>query len=132
MKTFLYLSLISASLFVASCNKHTEEDEPATAVFTISTPVENQVYNYGDTVKIAGTISADLEMHGYNVRLVNLSTGMNVLNNGYHAHGTSFVVNESWKNTVSDTTQMKIIIDAAIDHDGNLSTLERTITCNGQ
>ncbi len=133
MKNLLYISLLLLSVSIVSCKKETEEEEPAAnAVITINTPNENEVYAYGDTVKITGTIAADAEMHGYNVRLVNLSSGMNILNQGYHEHGSSFIVNESWKNSVSDTTQMKIIIDAAIDHEGNLTTKERIITCYPQ
>ena len=134
MKLILITSLAIASFSITSCKKETEkeEDVAAVAIFTITTPVENQVYAFGDTVKIDATIVADADMHGYNVRLVNLSSGMNILNQGYHEHAKSFTVNESWKNSVTDTTQLKIILDAAIDHEGNISTKERIITCYPQ
>lgn len=135
MKTILLItSTIILSLSAVSCKKDKKEDEtPKEApVFTMTSPTENQVYQFGDTVKIKGTISAAYDMHGYNVKLLNVASNMNVLNQGYHEHGSTFVVNEAWKNTVTDTTQMKITIDAAIDHDGNLATKELMITCYPQ
>ena len=133
MKNIIYFGLLLA-VSITSCKKENTEDEATKEkpVFTFTSPFENQVYAFGDTVKIRGTITAGYDMHGYNVKLFNVASGMNVLNQGYHEHGGDFNVNESWKNTVSDTIQMKIIVDAAIDHEGNLATKEITITCHPQ
>lgn len=123
------------SATVVSCKKDQaeEEHEPAAVpTFTIDTPIENQSFAYGDTIKITGMITSETDMHGYNVRLIDLSTNMNLIDKVYHEHGNSFTFSESKKNTVSDTTQMTIIIDAAIDHDGNIATKSRSITCYPQ
>lgn len=136
MKKLLYISLLTISAAVVSCKKEdqTEEEyEPAAVpTFTIDTPIENQSFAYGDTIKITGTITSETDMHGYNVRLIDLSTNMNLVDKVYHEHGNSFTFSESKKITVSDTTQMTIIIDAAIDHEGNIATKSRSITCYPQ
>ena len=134
MKHLFYLSLCAVLFSATACKKDKDEAETPKSdpVFTLSAPLENQVYGYGDTIRINGTVTADYEMHGYNVRLYNITSGMNVLNQGYHVHGDSFVISEIWKNTVSDTSQFKIIIDAAIDHEGTIASSERAITCNPQ
>lgn len=132
MKNILFLGLALIAATAVSCKKNKEEDKQTVApAITISAPAALQTFNYGDTVKISGTISGS-GMHGYNVRLINLSTGMNVLNQGYHEHGDAFTISEKWKNTVTDTTQLKIVVDVAIDHDGSVATQERIISCYPQ
>lgn len=132
MKNTIYISLILLIGFsIASCKKDNPEEEKTKEqpVFTFVYPTENQVYEFGDTVQIKGTIVAAYDMHGYNVKISNTKTNTLVLNQGYHEHGSSFTFNESWKNTVADTSQMKITVDVAIDHDGNLATKEIIVTC---
>jgi hypothetical protein len=41
-------------------------------------------------------------------------------------------MNEAWKNTVADTSEMKITVEVAIDHDGTLKSFERIVTCYPQ
>jgi len=133
MRHLIYLSLCAACFSMTACKKDKEEESTIKKdpVFTFS-PAENQIFEYGDTVKVNGTISADYDMHGYNVRLYKVTPGMNVLNQGYHVHGNNFVISEAWKNTVSDTTQLRIIIETAIDHEGTIVSSERTVTCYPQ
>jgi hypothetical protein len=132
MKKYLYIGLAAISVLQA-CQKDKEaETVKADPVFTFLAPAENQVYNYGDTVHIDGTITALYDMHGYNVKLYNEATQQLVLNQGYHQHATSFTVSEAWKNTVADTTILKLTIDAAIDHEGGIATKEVTLTCYPQ
>ena len=126
MKKILFISLI-LSAFVA-CKKKEEEATPV-ATISIATPTENQIFNAGDTLHVTGTVSADGEMHGYSVKIQNLKSGEIVLNQDYDIHQASFVLNESWINTVADTTQVKITVDAVLDHEGNLKSLDRIVTC---
>ncbi len=133
MKKSFIIFLGIISLTVISCKKETAEPTViADPTFNLTSPVLNETYNFGDTIKLIGSVSADYEMHGYNVIIKNLKTGMNVLNQGYHLHQTSYIFDEKWKNTVTDTSQMKITIDVAIDHDGNLKSYERIVTCYPQ
>ena len=133
MKKSFIIFLGIISLTVISCKKETSEPTVlADPTFNLTSPVLNETYNFGDTINLIGSASADYEMHGYNVIIKNLKTGMNVLNQGYHLHQTSYIFDEKWKNTVTDTSQMKITIDVAIDHDGNLKSYERIVTCYPQ
>lgn len=133
MKKSLIIFLGIISLTMISCKK-TNSDPIVVAdpVFNLTNPVLNETLNYGDTLKVIGTVTADYEMHGYNIIIKNLKTGMNVINQGYHLHQTSYIFDEKWKNTVTDTSQMKITIDVAIDHDGTLKSYERIVTCYPQ
>ncbi len=130
MKKSIIIFFGIISLTVISCKKETSEptvvDDPT---FNLTSPVLIETYNFGDTIKVIGNVSAAYDMHGYNIIIKNLSTGMNVLNQGYHLHQSSYTFNEKWKNSVTDTSQMKITIDVAIDHDGTLKSFERIITC---
>lgn len=119
-------------MLLVSCKKETEEqsqESEAEVVLNLLAPTENQTYQFGDTVRILGTISSTSDLHGYNLRLNHPIWNMFVINKAFHEHGTSFIVNEYWVNTVSDTTQLKLIFDVAIDHEGNLRTFEKFITC---
>lgn len=134
MKYLFHITLLMLTLSVVSCKKEneTEDEQPANAVITLNTPWAMQHVDYGDSVKITGTIIADKEMHGYNVSLKNNATGAFPINQGYHEHASSFVINESWKNTVTDTSYMTVDIQAAIDHDGSVVTQQRIIICYPQ
>lgn len=131
-----HLFLIAGILIIlASCKKETEEqshESDAEVILNLVSPTDNQSYQLGDTVKILGTITSTSDLHGYNVRLNHPILNMFVINKAFHEHGTSFNVNEYWVNNVSDTTQLKLIIDVAIDHDGTLRTFEKFITCYPQ
>ena len=131
-KSFIiFLGIISVALI--SCKKKTEDSTTlADPTFNLAAPILNETCNYGDTLKVIGSVSAEYEMHGYNVIIKNLKTGMNVLNQGYHLHQSSYSFNESWKNTVVDTSEMKITVEVAIDHDGTLKSFERIVTCYPQ
>lgn len=127
----IFLGIISTT--VISCKKETSESTVlADPTFNLTMPILNETYHFGDTIKVIGTVSADYDMHGYNVIINNLKTGMNVLNQGYHLHQSTYTVNEAWKNTVSDTSEMKITVVVAIDHDGTLKSFERIVTCYPQ
>ena len=115
---------------IVACKK--KEEATPVATITLITPTENQIFNAGDTLHVTGAISADGDMHGYSVKIQNLTSGETVLNQDYDLHQASFVINETWKNTVTDTTQVKITIDAVLDHEGNLKTLDRIVTCYPQ
>jgi len=131
MKNYLYIGLAAISLL--ACKKEEKNETPkADPIFAIQNPTVGQVYNYGDTIRINGTISATYDMHGYNVKLFNVQTQQLLLNQGYHTHGANFTVSEAWKNTVADTAVLKLSFIAAIDHDGGIVTKEVNITCYPQ
>lgn len=126
--TFAFASLLLFTLLF-SCEKETKEEEVKDAVVTLVKPLENEVFQAGDTVFIEGVANSDTDLHGYNVILYNMKTQMNVLNQGYHVHGKSLPFSEKWINTVSDTTEFKLTIQVAIDHEGTLQSKERKIIC---
>lgn len=126
-KYFSFLIIVCLVLF--SCNKEEPKQEDKKATITIEKPFVEQVYNLGDTVFISGTASFDADLHGYNVMLLNTKTNMNVLSQGYHVHGKVLNFNEKWVNTVTDTTELNVIIQVAVDHDGTLQSVERKIVC---
>jgi hypothetical protein len=133
MKKSIIIFFGIISLTVISFKKETTETTVlADPTFNLTSPIVNEIYHFGDTIKVIGSLSADYEMHGYDIILKNMKTGMNVLNQGYHLHQSSYTINEEWKNTVIDTCELKITVDVAIDHDGTLKSFERIVTCYPQ
>lgn len=132
MKSLLLFAALLTTLM--ACKKETNPTTTSEVVVNLNlvSPTENQTYQFGDTVKILGSLSSATSLHGYNIRLNHPTINMFVINQAYHEHGTVFNLNERWVNNVTDTTELKLIIDVAIDHDGTLKTFEKYITCYPQ
>jgi hypothetical protein len=61
--------LFSAILVIAACKKETKTEGPS---ITITSPVNGTMYNNGDSVLVAFTIT-DPDMHSYDYLLINTS-----------------------------------------------------------
>lgn len=82
----------------------------------IEQPMADHGYAYGDTVKIHVEARSGDELHGYSVRLVNLSENLLVVDHSAHAHGHEFIISDVWVNTVADTCSMALHVEIASDH----------------
>jgi hypothetical protein len=110
----IFLIITSLAIFVA-CRKETKTTGP---VITITSPVEARMFNNGDSVLVAFTIT-DPDMHGFDYSLIN--TTINDTFAGIdetHTHGNVYF---SKNFAVPVSTNMKLVVNAE-DHNGNTST----------
>ncbi len=97
-----------------------EYEPEITAKITIDNPEAGTTFMGGDTINIHAMIETQGEIHGYEVRLTNLSTNEEVLTYEAHEHDQSMIhYSEKWVNNVSGHSDMSLTVKVLIDHDGN-------------
>jgi hypothetical protein len=116
------IALVFALVFAATgCTKDDPTPLPSGEAeeridLAIKHPIADRAYAYGDTVKIHVEARSGDELHGYSVRLVNLSENLLVVDHSAHAHGHEFIISDVWVNTVADTCSMALHVEIASDH----------------
>jgi hypothetical protein len=124
------------TLSLSSCKKEESEEEEntptptVTATISIEEPTLGATYEIGDTVHVHADITCPTEMHGYSAHIENVDTGAAVWTVSEHVHGTSFHVEGFWVNNVTSHSDMKLVIEAEIDHDGTTTTKEVSFHCH--
>lgn len=127
MKPFLILTILVSSISFTACKKdkstdddHSEHEEHATAIITITSPNENDTIqgNFSVTGNIVGTAN----LHGYQVTVKNVLNDSIVYQNEVHDHLAEFTINQSVTHGYTVYTPFKLEVVAALDHDGNTAT----------
>lgn len=95
------------------------------AQLVISSPEAGAMYGLGEAVQITAQATHFESMHGWELFLVNTTTGDTVHSADDHAHGTELNISSSWINDVDDHSDMKLTVVAEIDHSG--STIEKHV-----
>lgn len=98
------------------CSRQNEEMNIPQANIQITMPAEHSVVHFGETLSIKGTATSNAEMHGYEIG-IRKSGGSNLFFQNYHGHGNTIVIEESWKNTINETTDMELVINVILDHE---------------
>lgn len=135
MKTLKNTSVILlalTALFFSACKDEDPivEEDPK-VVFDFSSPQASATYGKGDTIHINGMISHTLDMHGYEVSIINSSNNDTVVYNKHeHMDGKMFHIHEHWVNNVSDHSNMILRIDALTDHAGTKETKDIMFHCH--
>jgi len=118
LKQIIFLVLIAGSIL--SCQKKNETTaDPAKVTINITSPAKGQVYHNGDSVSINADITYTTELHGYEVKIIDTSTGFVVYDQTEHVHDDHFSIRYTWADSVTKQTGLKLSIITAIDHDGN-------------
>ena len=130
MKKIKIITVISTIILIVyitiSCNKTV----PNTTL-NIVTPIGNQTYAHGDTVHVVGTITSDLKMYGYTVRIKSINTTTNVVfEKKYTIEGTNYTIDESWINNVPVNSTMKLEIDNLNKRGNVVGTYEMGFLCS--
>lgn len=122
---FLGLSVIVALM---SCKKDDHDDhdhdhdevEDKVMTVTINSPSESQIFALNDVVTVSGSIIANFDLHGYEVKLFNESNSDSLMFESFtHGHSESLNFSETWTNTVSGHSDVRIEVSALADHEGN-------------
>jgi hypothetical protein len=133
---FKYLFIGLVAITAASCGKEGCKDPSATnydpdakkddgsciypeAQLIISSPESDAMYALGDEVQITAQATHTESMHGWELFLVNTSTGDTVHSADAHVHGTVLNISSSWVNDVEVHSDMKLTVIAELDHSGS-------------
>jgi hypothetical protein len=125
MKKYIAFGIVALTIF--SCKK--EEEAEVTATIIISTPAANDTIPFGQAVHLTGTVTGSAEMHGYTVTYTNVTTGSTLLSQVHDVHASSYALDETWTNNVTDTSIVKLLVDVEKDHEGNMEMKEITVVC---
>ncbi|MEY3397962.1 MAG: hypothetical protein RL220_556 [Bacteroidota bacterium] len=133
-KKILWLSAI-ATITIASCQKNDDTvvegvtPVPVTTII-IEEPVAGYTYMAGDTVHVHVQINSDIEMHGYEVLIINDSTSDTVWSVQEHDHAASYHIETEWINNVSDHSDMRVRVNAEVEHEMEVVSEEVHFHCH--
>ena len=127
--------LFSLSILVVSCKK--DEEAPAdehshgaSATITIYDPIADSTYEMGQSVDITVEIEGTAELHGYQILLINTTSGDTVKNVELHDHATIYSYGGNWINDVTAHSDMTCKVKAIVDHDGNATEKSVNFHCH--
>lgn len=122
MKTLI---LTAAAIFVLSaCKKDNDDETPFSGTVTITAPAESAVISGGSSFSVTGTITGNQEMHGYHIIVYNQNDQSVVYENQYHDHAESYTINETVTHTLVASTPLRLVVEAAGDHESEKVTKE--------
>ncbi|HBW85370.1 MAG TPA: hypothetical protein DEF82_01065 [Crocinitomicaceae bacterium] len=117
---------ISFSILLMSCHKH---NEATNADITLIEPMEGDTLLFGEELHAEGTIVGDGELHGYSLNMINQTTGETLLTKATSDHAETYSFHEHWVNSVTDTSNVKIIVEVELNHDGDMTSKEINVVC---
>lgn len=119
---------IACLLFILSCKK--EEAVKPVPVIIINTPTNNQHFVIGDTIRISGTITHNIELTEAAVHMTDISTK----DEFYHSHLNPFnqlSLSHEFKYKIPNNTKSTFQVEIeATDKNGNTANKEVMITIN--
>jgi hypothetical protein len=119
------IALVIISLTTA-CHKH---DGANSAEITIMEPMLNDTILNGAEIHIEGTISGDGELHGYALKVSNATTDSVYFSMSSNSHASSYSFHEHWLNNLSDTTTVKVTVEADLNDEGAKSSKSVNVVC---
>jgi len=123
---FKAMSLV-AVLSIASCND--DDDHHANqATITISAPTAHTTFSQGNTVHMEGMAVGEQELHGYELYILNKTSGDTVFSFHEHQHGDTLHFHEHW--VVNAVGDMEFGIIVTLDHENNLQKETVEFHCN--
>lgn len=127
LNTLLILSI--SVLFFACKKEKVEAEEPITASINITEPSMNDTIASNEELHVEGTIIGSTELHGYEIKIINLTNNNELFSYEFHEHFASYNFHEHWVNNVTDTTILKVKVEVELDHEGNKTEKELTVVC---
>lgn len=134
---FKYLLFGLITLTAVSCGKEGCKDPTATnydpdakkddgsciypeAELIISSPEPGAMYGLGEDVMISAQATYTESMHGWELFLVNTTTGDTVHTAEAHDHGTVLNISSTWVNDVGDHSDMELTVITELEHSGSI------------
>lgn len=126
-----FLNLVLIIVLLSSCQKDNNVPaQPDKVKMNITSPTAGRQYKKGDTLHINADVSYISQLHGYEVKIIDIASGDVIYDAEGHVHGASVNIDERWVDTLSVAKTLKVQIAAIIDHDKNTSIKE--IVVNSQ
>ena len=123
---FVFISLSILLILLMSCHKHNEATK---ADITLIEPMEGDTLLFGEELHAEGTIIGDGELHGYSLNIINQTSGLTLLSRSSSDHAETYSFHEHWVNSVTDTSNVKIILEVELNHDGVKTSKEINVVC---
>ena len=86
------------------------------AEITIYAPLANAVIRPGDTIYIDGLATSETGLHGYELAIRKPGEA-NLYFQHFHDHNDSLIIKDKWKNTVTNASDLELMISVILDHD---------------
>jgi hypothetical protein len=120
--TYTLLLLTSLLTTLLGCTKDSaDEEEPiVTATITINSPGEGAVFHNGDSIIVEGTAVGTGVLHGYEISIRKANESSNPYYFQHiHNHSSTIQFREGWKNNLTAPTNLEVVVDVIVDHEGN-------------
>ena len=120
---FSVFTLVLALVLFTACKK----ENKSTATINFSEPMANDSLQLGESLHVEGSISGTGELHGYTLSITNKTSGTLIYTGTVSDHKDAYAFHEHWVNNVTDTSTIEVLVEVALDHDGNKTS--KNITC---
>ena len=114
MNLYRFLAVLVLSFIIISCSRDNEEMFLSVAEIKIYTPAANVVVHPGDTIYINGVAILETGVHGYELA-IRKPGGSNLYFQHYHQHSDSLLINDKWKNTLTEPGDLELWISVIVD-----------------
>ncbi len=119
MKLFKHFTVIILFIAFSGCQKDNYTPQPNKVKINISSLYDGQYIHNRDTVWLEGKISYISNLHGYSIVLKNKEQNKELFAYYEHTHNNEVSFKKYWINTLTDSTNLLLLITGEIDHDGN-------------
>ena len=121
IKTLAFFALII--LTTVACKKEDEAVEFEGSL-TISAPAANDTIHGGTTFPITGTVTGNVEMHGYQVTVYNQTDQTVIYSSTEENHASEYSIQQTVNHTLTIGTPLRLVVEVEVDHDSAPMTKE--------
>jgi len=121
-------SLFLLFLLILGCKKKDNVQEAVQ--INLFQPADHQTYNLGDTVFVNAEVKSEIELHGYELKIVSNTDDSVLFITEEHQHQKQYEIDKYWVNHSAQTTAATLILKMEISHEGDSKTETRTIQLN--
>ena len=125
------LSLAACALIFTACKKDEETTPHHNAnevTIEIVRPATDQYIFCNNVNHLEVNIQATEEIHGYEVKLINLADNSLQWEKHAHVHGTNIqILDSTITTTVCDSTNARLDVTVILDHNGNTKTQSQNV-----
>jgi hypothetical protein len=128
-----FLACVLSAFVFYSCSSDSKDETLLLpeANIEMSSPLENAVVKFGDTLIIRGTATSTHELHGYEIG-IRKPGASDLFFQHYHGHSNTINIEEKWKNTLKETADMEVLISVVLDHEQHKQTKTIRFKINNQ
>ena len=106
------------SVFCACKKKELTSAEQPTATIIIANPHPEQEIKGGTKLAIQAQIKGDVNLHGYEVFIVDKQSLDTLFEMDNHTHAEELQVNEIWVDTLSQAADLEVFVKTELNHEG--------------